>query len=86
VVALRPSPEGAELHVHHEHVDCFCVLEAELALGLGTEGGAGALPAGTLAWVPPLVVHGFSNGTDGETRFLNPRAGLRFRRLPARAA
>jgi quercetin dioxygenase-like cupin family protein len=69
-----PHREGAELHVHHEHVDCFFVLEGDLALGLGTEGGSAVLPAGTIAWVPPLVVHGFSNESDGETRFLNLHA------------
>jgi mannose-6-phosphate isomerase-like protein (cupin superfamily) len=29
------------------------------------------VPAGTLARVPPLVVHGFRNGSDAEVRYLN---------------
>ena len=74
MVAVRADREGAELHVHDEHVDCFYVLEGELALGLGTDGHAAVLSAGTLAWVPPLLVHGFSNESDSETRFLNLHA------------
>ena len=29
------------------------------------------MPAGTLARVPPLVVHGFRNGSDADVRYLN---------------
>jgi quercetin dioxygenase-like cupin family protein len=37
------------------------------------------VPAGTLARVPPLVVHGFRNGADAEVRYLNFHApGHRF--------
>jgi mannose-6-phosphate isomerase-like protein (cupin superfamily) len=37
------------------------------------------VPAGTLARVPPLVVHGFRNGSDAEVRYLNLHApGQRF--------
>ena len=37
------------------------------------------MPAGTLARVPPLVVHGFRNESDAEARFLNLHApGQRF--------
>ena len=32
------------------------------------------MPAGTLARVPPDVVHGFRNGSDSELRYLNLHA------------
>jgi mannose-6-phosphate isomerase-like protein (cupin superfamily) len=66
-----PRREGADLHVHHEHTDLFYVLEGELTLRLGIDDDAVSLPAGTLARVPPDVVHGFRNGSDSELRFLN---------------
>jgi quercetin dioxygenase-like cupin family protein len=71
--------EGADLHVHRHHTDMFYVLEGELTVMLGTDGGAATVPAGTLARVPPLVVHGFRNGSDEEVRYLNLHApGQRF--------
>jgi len=74
-----PHREGANLHVHRHHTDCFYVLEGELTVRLGLEDDTVAVSAGTLARVPPLVVHGFRNGTDGEVRYLNFHApGQRF--------
>ena len=71
--------EGADLHVHRHHTDCFYVLEGELTVRLGLEGEPLGVPAGTLARVPPLVVHGFRNGADAEVRYLNFHApGQRF--------
>jgi quercetin dioxygenase-like cupin family protein len=71
--------EGADLHVHHRHTDMFYVLAGELTLKLGTDGQEVPVPAGTLARVPPLVVHGFWNGADDDLRFLNFHApGERF--------
>ncbi|HEU0023293.1 MAG TPA: cupin domain-containing protein [Thermoleophilaceae bacterium] len=69
-----PGREGADLHVHREHTDLFYVLEGELTLRLGPEGEGVAVPAGTLARVPPLVVHGFRNGSDADVRYLNLHA------------
>ena len=66
-----PHREGADLHVHREHTDLFFVLEGELTVLLGTAGETAVVPAGTLARVPPLVVHGFRNGSDAEVRYLN---------------
>ena len=46
---------------------------------LGVEDEPVVVPAGTLALVPPLVVHGFRNGGDAELRYLNLHApGRRF--------
>jgi quercetin dioxygenase-like cupin family protein len=66
--------DGADLHVHHHHTDLFFVLDGELTLRLGVEGETRALPAGTLARVPPNVVHGFRNAGDHEVRYLNLHA------------
>jgi quercetin dioxygenase-like cupin family protein len=65
---------GADLHVHHHHVDLFYVLEGELTLRLGVEGETVAVPAGTLARVAPGVVHGFRNDSDSDMRYLNLHA------------
>jgi mannose-6-phosphate isomerase-like protein (cupin superfamily) len=74
-----PRREGADLHVHRHHTDMFYVLEGELTVMLGTEGEAAFVPAGMLARVPPLVVHGFRNGSAAEVRYLNLHApGRRF--------
>jgi mannose-6-phosphate isomerase-like protein (cupin superfamily) len=74
-----PHRDGADLHVHRQHTDMFFVLEGELTVLLGTGGETAVVPAGTLARVPPLVVHGFRNGSDSEVRYLNFHApGRRF--------
>jgi quercetin dioxygenase-like cupin family protein len=66
-----PARDGADLHVHREHTDLFYVLEGEFTLRLGPQGEPRPLKAGTLAWVPAGIVHGFRNGSDAELRFLN---------------
>src|SRR3954465_3803323 len=67
-----PGREGADLHVHRRHHDCFYVLAGALTVRLGTEGRELALPAGTPGGVPALVVHGFRNGSgEEEVRYLN---------------
>src|SRR5215207_3131626 len=69
-----PGREGADLHVHRRHHDLFYVLEGELTVRLGSEGEGVVVPAGRLARVPPLVVHGFRSGGDAEVRYLNLHA------------
>jgi mannose-6-phosphate isomerase-like protein (cupin superfamily) len=69
-----PHRDGADLHIHRRHTDLFYVLEGELTLRLGPEGEGVTVPAGTLARVPPLVVHGFRNQTGAELRYLNLHA------------
>jgi quercetin dioxygenase-like cupin family protein len=66
-----PGRDGADLHVHYEHTDLFYVLEGEFTLRLGPQGEPRPLKAGTLAWIPPGIVHGFRNASDGELRYLN---------------
>lgn len=74
-----PHRDGADLHIHRRHTDLFYVLEGEFTLRLGIGDEPVLLPAGTLGRIPPLVVHGFRNGSDAETRFLNLHApGRRF--------
>ena len=69
-----PGREGADLHVHRRHTDLFYVLEGELTVRLGPEGRERVVPAGAAVQVPPLVVHGFRNGSDRELRYLNLHA------------
>lgn len=69
-----PGRDGADLHVHRRHTDLFYVLGGELTLRLGTAGETVAAAAGTLVRVPPLVVHGFRNGSDAELAYLNLHA------------
>ena len=70
---------GADLHVHRHHSDLFYVLEGELTVRLGVEDEPVVVPAGTLARVPPLVVHGFRNASDDDVAYLNFHApGRRF--------
>jgi quercetin dioxygenase-like cupin family protein len=74
-----PGRDGASLHVHHHHTDLFYVLQGELTVKLGPDGAQTGAPAGTLVRVPPLVAHGFRNGSDAELRYLNLHApGLGF--------
>ena len=74
-----PRRVGADLHVHRHHSDLFYVLEGELTLRLGSEDQPVVIPAGTLARVPPLVVHGFRNASDAQVLYLNFHApGERF--------
>jgi mannose-6-phosphate isomerase-like protein (cupin superfamily) len=63
--------EGADLHVHRRHTDLFYVLQGELTIRLGTADEASLVPAGSLARVPPMVVHGFRNAGDADVRYLN---------------
>ena len=66
--------EGAGLHIHRRHTDFFYVLEGELTVRVGTDDDRVAVPAGTLARVPPLVVHGFLNASAADVSYLNLHA------------
>jgi quercetin dioxygenase-like cupin family protein len=66
-----PGREGADPHIHRHHTDIFYVLEGELTVRLGLEDELAVVPKGALARVPPMVVHGFRNGSDAEMRYLN---------------
>ena len=69
-----PGREGADLHIHRRHTDCFYVLDGSLTLRLGLEDEPVAVPAGALVRVPPFVVHGFRNASDADVRYLNLHA------------
>ena len=74
-----PGREGASPHVHRTHCDLFYVLEGELTFFVGPEAEPRVLAAGTLAFAPTLLVHGFRNAADRELRYLNLHApGARF--------
>jgi mannose-6-phosphate isomerase-like protein (cupin superfamily) len=66
-----PYRDGASAHVHRRHNDLFYVLAGELTLLVGPDRGERVLRPGTLVLAPPLVVHGFRNGSDSELRYLN---------------
>ena len=66
--------DGADLHVHRRHTDLFYVLDGELTIRLGPEGEPVVVPAGSLARMPPLVVHGFRNASDADVSYLNLHA------------
>jgi mannose-6-phosphate isomerase-like protein (cupin superfamily) len=66
--------DGAGLHIHHRHTDLFYVLEGELTVRLGAEDEQVAISAGTLAQVPPMVVHGFRNASHADVKYLNLHA------------
>jgi quercetin dioxygenase-like cupin family protein len=67
-----PGRAGADLHIHRRHTDIFYVLDGLLTVRLGLQDEPVAVPAGRFAVVPPLVVHGFRNGSETEeVRYLN---------------
>jgi quercetin dioxygenase-like cupin family protein len=74
-----PGRDGADLHVHLAHSDLFYVLDGELTVRLGAQDRLVTVPAGSLARVPPGVVHGFRNASAADVRYLNFHApGQRF--------
>src|SRR3954449_6020177 len=76
---LAPGGDGADLHVHRRHSDLFYVLEGELTVRLGLADEPARVPAGTVARVPPDVIHGFRNGSTADMRYLNFHApGMEF--------
>jgi len=71
VSRFAAGQEGADLHVHYEHSDLFFVLEGELTVRLGLQDEQVTVPVGSLARVPPGVVHGYRNASDADVRHLN---------------
>jgi quercetin dioxygenase-like cupin family protein len=74
-----PGRDGAAPHIHRTHCDLFYVLAGELTFLVGPEREEQILPAGTLAFAPPFLVHGFRNGSDRDLRYFNihaPGAGF----------
>jgi quercetin dioxygenase-like cupin family protein len=63
---------GPALHIHHEHVDAFWVLDGQLLVVIGGEQVTAA--AGSFVLAPPEVVHTFRNDGPGDARFLNIHA------------
>ena len=62
---------GPDLHVHHEHVDAFFVVDGELRFRVGPAAAPVQAPPGTLVIVPPQVIHTFDNVSDRTARWLN---------------
>lgn len=75
----QAGERGPELHVHHQHADCFYVLAGALTLTLRS--GERVLGPGSFALVPPDVVHTFRNDGPEDLRFFNFHApGMGFDR------
>ncbi len=66
---LPPRTDGAPLHVHHRHGEGFYVFAGTLTLLLAD--GEVEAPAGTYAYCPPGLVHGFANRGDEPLRFVS---------------
>jgi quercetin dioxygenase-like cupin family protein len=71
---LGPGGQGPEPHIHHEHTDCFYVLDGELSFKLGPDREHIQLGAGGFVAAPPNFVHTFLNSGDADVRFLNIHA------------
>src|SRR5438132_11670186 len=56
---IEPGFPGPKLHVHHDTLDMFFVLEGTLTMQLGDE--TLDLAAGSFVLVPPGTAHTFSN-------------------------
>jgi quercetin dioxygenase-like cupin family protein len=75
----RTGERGPELHVHHQHADCFYVLDGALTLSL--ENGERTVGPGSFVLVPPDVVHTFRNDGPDDLWFFNFHApGMGFDR------
>ena len=64
----------AGLHVHHEHMDAFYVLEGELSFEVGREAETITLSSGGFVAVPPGVAHSFRTSGDRPARWLTIHA------------
>jgi mannose-6-phosphate isomerase-like protein (cupin superfamily) len=76
-----PGHRGPDPHVHHDHVDCFFVLDGQLEWRVGPSLRPHTGGAGTFVLVGVDVLHTFRNPGPGEARFLNLHApGVGFER------
>ena len=66
---IEPGFAGAVPHLHERTADSIFVLEGTLRIRLSDD--ELDAPAGSYAFVPPSVVHTFSNSTDEPARVLN---------------
>jgi mannose-6-phosphate isomerase-like protein (cupin superfamily) len=65
---LAPGFPGPRPHVHQKHEEIFYVLEGEIAFLVGKR--AVQLGAGSVAHIPPGVVHDFRTAGSGPARCL----------------
>jgi thiamine-phosphate pyrophosphorylase len=70
--SLAGEGVGAAPHTHGAHTDVFYVLDGELELRLGEE--TVRVPAGSCVGAPALLVHGFRNPAQRDSRLLNIHA------------
>jgi uncharacterized cupin superfamily protein len=65
---VPPGTVGAGPHLHRERDEFFYVLDGELVLRVGDERHTAR--AGTFAFVPRGIVHGFHNASEDEATLL----------------
>src|SRR5262245_38666417 len=65
---LAPGFRGTQPHVHQKHEEIFYVLDGEIAFLVGER--AMRLGAGSVAHVPPGVVHDFRTAGSARARCL----------------
>ncbi|HEX6399336.1 MAG TPA: cupin domain-containing protein [Actinomycetota bacterium] len=66
---VSPGVPGPPPHIHRDGLaECWYVLDGELEFLVGDS--ARRAPSGSFAYVPPGVVHTFSNPGEGPARFI----------------
>lgn len=66
---VDPGEAGPPPHVHRRHQEAFFVVEGTLTFRAGEE--TLEAPAGSFVFIPPGIVHAFSNPTDAPARCVN---------------
>jgi quercetin dioxygenase-like cupin family protein len=66
---VDPGDDGPPPHLHRSHQEAFFVVEGTLSFRVGDE--TIEAEAGAFVFIPPGVVHAFSNRTDEPARCVN---------------
>ncbi len=72
VIELGPGSPPA--HVHHEHEECFYVIEGQYTFTVGTE--RLEAPAGSVVFIPRGTRHSFTRGENARALVYVSPAGL----------
>ena len=67
--SVDAGQDGPPPHVHYEHQEAFFVVSGSLTFTVG--GQTHDAPAGSFIFIPPGVVHSFSNPTDTPATCVN---------------
>jgi quercetin dioxygenase-like cupin family protein len=66
---VDPGSDGPPAHVHYKHHEAFFVVKGTLDFRVGE--ATIEAEAGSFIYIPPGVVHSFSNPTDAEASCVN---------------